>query len=169
MYSRRCLTWAMVLGLAMPGWVLGQGRDERDGRGQGRGNDRGPSNGQGRGQGQDRGAQPGRGPEQGRPGGQRPPTPGSGRGYQDPRPGQYPGQYQGEPGRGEQRGAGPNHSFYRGGRLPYAYQQPRYVVDDWRSHRLSAPPRGMHWVQSGNDYLLVAIATGVIVQLLLSQ
>ncbi|MGN6829036.1 RcnB family protein [Paucibacter sp. M5-1] len=67
------------------------------------------------------------------------------------------------------RGAGPDHSFYKGNRLPPAYHQRRYVVDDWRSHQLRAPPRGYHWVQSGGDYLLVAIATGVILQLLLSN
>ena len=70
--------------------------------------------------------------------------------------------------RGE-RGAGPNHQFYRGDRLPHEYRNRQYVVDDWRGHRLSAPPRGYHWVQSGGDYLLVAIATGVILQLLLNN
>ncbi len=70
--------------------------------------------------------------------------------------------------RGE-RGAGPNHQFYRGDRLPPEYRHRQYVVDDWRGHRLQAPPRGYHWVQSGGDYMLVAIATGVILQLLLNN
>ena len=65
------------------------------------------------------------------------------------------------------RGAGPGHNFYRGDRLPWEYRQRTYVVEDWRGHRLSAPPRGYHWVQAGGDYVLVAIATGVILQLLL--
>jgi Ni/Co efflux regulator RcnB len=43
------------------------------------------------------------------------------------------------------------------------------VVEDWPRHRLSAPPAGYHWVQTGSDYLLVAIATGVIAQLLLNN
>ncbi|WP_371816941.1 RcnB family protein [Rhodoferax sp. AJA081-3] len=68
-----------------------------------------------------------------------------------------------------ERGAGPNHSYYRGGHLPYQYRTRQYVVEDWRGHRLSAPPRGYHWVQSGSDYILVAIATGVILQLLLNN
>jgi Ni/Co efflux regulator RcnB len=42
-------------------------------------------------------------------------------------------------------------------------------VDDWRGHQLSAPPHGYHWVQNGSDYLLVAIGTGLIMQLLLSN
>jgi len=41
------------------------------------------------------------------------------------------------------------------------------VVNDWRARHLSPPPRGYHWVQTGGDYVLVAIATGVILQLLL--
>jgi len=68
-----------------------------------------------------------------------------------------------------ERGAGPDHSFYRGDRLPMEYRHRQYVVSDWRGHHLSAPPRGYHWVQSGGDYLLVAIATGVILQLLLNN
>ena len=80
---------------------------------------------------------------------------------------------QGYGGRNDQwrseRGAGPNHQFYRGDRLPPEYRHRQYVVDDWRGHRLQAPPRGYHWVQSGGDYLLVTIATGVILQLLLNN
>lgn len=67
------------------------------------------------------------------------------------------------------RGAGPNHDFHRGARLPYEYRTYQYVVEDWRGHRLSAPPRGYHWVQTGGDYVLVAIATGIILQMLLND
>jgi len=69
----------------------------------------------------------------------------------------------------DERGAGPNHDFRRGDRLPREYRNRQYVVDDWRGHRLSAPPRGYHWVQAGGDYVLVAITTGVILQLLLNN
>jgi Ni/Co efflux regulator RcnB len=68
-----------------------------------------------------------------------------------------------------ERGAGPNHEFHRGSRLPRQYRGRQYVVNDWRGHHLSAPPRGYHWVQNGGDYLLVAITTGVILQLLLNN
>ncbi|MCK9381382.1 MAG: RcnB family protein [Sulfuritalea sp.] len=71
--------------------------------------------------------------------------------------------------RRDERGGGPNHDWRRGGRLPAEYRHNMYVVDDWRGHRLSAPPRGYHWVQAGNDYVLVAIATGVILQLMLNH
>jgi len=67
------------------------------------------------------------------------------------------------------RGAGPDHNWYRGGRIPPQYRSHHYVVNDWRGHHLSAPPRGYQWVQNGSDYLLVAIATGVIAQLILSN
>jgi len=68
-----------------------------------------------------------------------------------------------------ERGVGPNHEYYRGDRLPIEYRHRNYVVDDWRDHNLSAPPRGYHWVQSGGDYILIAIATGIIAQLLLGR
>ena len=70
--------------------------------------------------------------------------------------------------RRDERGAGPNHSYHRGDRLPAEYRHRQYVVNDWRSHRLSAPPRGYHWVQTGGDYVLVSIATGIILQLFLN-
>lgn len=69
--------------------------------------------------------------------------------------------------RGDGRGAGPDHAFRPGGRLPPAYRSRHYVVDDWRAHRLTPPPRGYHWVQVGADYVLVAIATGIILQMIL--
>lgn len=67
------------------------------------------------------------------------------------------------------RGAGPRHDLYRGQRLPASYHHRQYVVDNWRAHRLSAPPRGYHWVQVGNDYVLAAIATGIIASVLLGN
>ena len=54
----------------------------------------------------------------------------------------------------------------RGGYIPREYRDRQYVVNDWRGHNLSAPPRGYQWVQHGSDYLLVALATGLIAQLL---
>lgn len=67
------------------------------------------------------------------------------------------------------RGAGPRHDLRKGHRLPPEYRSKQYVVDNWRSHRLSAPPRGYHWVQTGADYVLVGIATGVIATLFLAN
>jgi Ni/Co efflux regulator RcnB len=61
-------------------------------------------------------------------------------------------------------GYGPDHDMHRGQRLPSRYRTHQYVVDNWRVHHLSRPPRGQHWVQVGADYVLVAAATGLIVQ-----
>lgn len=71
--------------------------------------------------------------------------------------------------RAKGRGAGPSFEYYPGDRYPYEYRTSHYVVNDWRAHRLTPPPRGYHWVQYGNDYVLVAIATGIILQLLLDR
>jgi len=67
------------------------------------------------------------------------------------------------------RGAGPYRRWQRGERLPYEYRHHSYVVQDWRGHRLYRPPSGYHWVQAGDDYVLVAIATGIIAALALSR
>lgn len=63
----------------------------------------------------------------------------------------------------------PRHHYRRGAYLEHQHRGSSYVVSDWRSRRLSAPPRGSHWVQANGDYLLVAIATGLITQVLLNQ
>lgn len=57
----------------------------------------------------------------------------------------------------------------RGEQLPRRYRTHHYVVENWRAHRLSAPPRGHQWVQAGNSYALVSIATGRVTQVLLGQ
>lgn len=71
--------------------------------------------------------------------------------------------------RDDRRGAGPRHDLRRGQHLSKEYRASRYVVSDWRDRHLSAPPRGHHWVRAGNDYILAAIATGLIAQVLLSN
>jgi len=59
--------------------------------------------------------------------------------------------------------------FQRGDRVPQDYRGKQYVVDDWQGHGLRRPPRGYQWVQNGGDYLLVAITTGIILELLLGH
>jgi Ni/Co efflux regulator RcnB len=54
-------------------------------------------------------------------------------------------------------------------RLRSHYHKRQYVVDNCRAHRLSAPPRGYHWVQVGGDYVLAAVATGIIASVLLGN
>jgi Ni/Co efflux regulator RcnB len=64
---------------------------------------------------------------------------------------------------------GHGRQFYRGGHIPNEYRSRQYVVNDWRGHHLHAPPRGQQWVQVGADYALIAVATGVIAQLVLNN
>jgi len=61
----------------------------------------------------------------------------------------------------------PYHRFKRGDRLPPDYRRPHYVVEHWHEHRLTPPPAHHHWVQVGADYLLVAIATGIVAHAIL--
>jgi len=60
--------------------------------------------------------------------------------------------------------------YKKGGHLPREYRVDRYVVTDWHHDHLREPPHGYHWVRSDNgDFLLVAIATGVITDLILNH
>ncbi|MEX5746324.1 RcnB family protein [Massilia sp. X63] len=57
----------------------------------------------------------------------------------------------------------------RGGQLPPRYRTHHYVVENWKTHRLTEPPPGHQWVQAGSDYALVAIATGVVQEVLVGR
>lgn len=50
----------------------------------------------------------------------------------------------------------------RGERFDYRRAQNYRVINDYRGYRLKAPPRGYHYVRSGNDAVLVGITSGVI-------
>jgi Ni/Co efflux regulator RcnB len=62
-----------------------------------------------------------------------------------------------------------HHEWRRGDRLPDQYRHRQYVVNDWRAHHLHAPPRGYQWVNVDGDFVLAAIATGVIADLALNS
>jgi Ni/Co efflux regulator RcnB len=68
----------------------------------------------------------------------------------------------------DDRGAGHQH-WHRGDRVSDDYRGSRYEVRDWRGHHLSEPPRGYHWVQVDGDFVLAAVATGVIADVLLNK
>lgn len=73
--------------------------------------------------------------------------------------------YQGMHDRGRHEGW-----YKKGGHMPSEYRGSRYVVTDWRHDHLREPPRGYHWVRSDNgDFLLVAVATGIIADILAHQ
>ena len=67
------------------------------------------------------------------------------------------------------RGAGPDHNWHKGDRIPASYRDKRYEVRDWKARHLRQPPRGYHWVSVNGDYVLAAVATGVIAELLLGN
>lgn len=48
-----------------------------------------------------------------------------------------------------------------GQRLPSHYAN-GYVINDYNRYGLRAPPRGYHYVRSGNDVVLAAVAGGLI-------
>ncbi|GAA0689998.1 RcnB family protein [Dyella marensis] len=58
----------------------------------------------------------------------------------------------------------PHHRWARGER----YYGPVYVVNDYRYYRLRPPPYGYHWVRDDGGYLLVAIGTGIILDMVLN-
>jgi len=82
----------------------------------------------------------------------------NGRWYYGAPPATYYGRY--EPG---------YRAWRRGDRLP-SYYRSSYRDVDWRYYHLRQPPRGYHWVRDDRgEYLLVAIATGVILGTILSN
>jgi Ni/Co efflux regulator RcnB len=54
------------------------------------------------------------------------------------------------------------HAWRRGAYLPPSYRGRGYVVYDYGRYRLRHPPRGYYWYRSGSDFILAAIATGLI-------
>lgn len=60
-------------------------------------------------------------------------------------------------------------AWRRGDRLP-SYYRDDYDEVDWRDCGLSPPPRGYHYVEDDRgDYLLVGIATGIILGVILGD
>ena len=58
-------------------------------------------------------------------------------------------------------------AWKRGDRIVWVDVEPRYYVTDYRVYHLAPPPSGYRWVRPIDDhYLLVNIATGLIVQAL---
>ncbi|SPL71658.1 RcnB family protein [Acinetobacter stercoris] len=55
---------------------------------------------------------------------------------------------------------------YRAGdRLPDIYRSSRYYINDYHRYDLYEPPHGYHWVNIDGNYILVALATGIISQI----
>ncbi|MDE2406107.1 MAG: RcnB family protein [Sphingomonadales bacterium] len=74
-----------------------------------------------------------------------------------------PGWRPGEPRRVEQW-----RSWRRGDRFDRAYARNYEELDYRRYHGLRRPPRGYRWVRSGDDAVLVAITTGIVLSVVLN-
>lgn len=60
----------------------------------------------------------------------------------------------------------PHEQWKRGHVVDQRYRSDRYWVTDWRARHLSPPPHDHRWLYVNGDYVLVAIASGVIVSVL---
>jgi Ni/Co efflux regulator RcnB len=60
------------------------------------------------------------------------------------------------------RHASNGHRWAKGQRFDRRYATNYRVINNYRDYRLAAPPRGYHYVRSGNDAVLVAITSGII-------
>ena len=61
-----------------------------------------------------------------------------------------------------------HHNWARGQNLPSEYRTRGHYVD-YRRHHLRAPPRGYQWVQVDNNYVMVALTTGLIASIIASN
>ena len=66
------------------------------------------------------------------------------------------------------RGHGWNNSWRRGGRIDRDYWQRGSAVD-WRVHRLRQPPRGYEWRYVDGRYVMAAVATGIIADIIMNS
>lgn len=54
------------------------------------------------------------------------------------------------------------HDFRQGRALPPQYRGKGYQVSDWKKRGLKSPPSGHRWMNVDGNYVLIAVATGVI-------
>ncbi|QHE92805.1 RcnB family protein [Pandoraea fibrosis] len=111
----------------------------------------------------------GRPDDRGGPPGQRPGGPHGGPPGHSPQHGGPKGQHGGPPPRGPAEDTWQHPDWRKGDRVPQQYRDRQYVVEDYHQYRLNPPPRGYHWVGVGGDFLLVAIGTGLISQIVLGS
>jgi Ni/Co efflux regulator RcnB len=60
--------------------------------------------------------------------------------------------------------AGGARTWHRGDR----YDGPRNVVSNWDQYHLNRPPSGYEYVRNGNQFVLIAVASGVVADVLLN-
>ncbi|MBU1377673.1 MAG: RcnB family protein [Alphaproteobacteria bacterium] len=70
--------------------------------------------------------------------------------------------------RDDRRGDHRAHNWSKGQRLPAEYRG-RGAYVDYRQHHLRQPPRGYQWVRVDNNYMMVALTSGLIASIIASQ
>ena len=68
---------------------------------------------------------------------------------------------------GQDYGGG-DHHWRRGQRMGYNDWSGARVID-YREHRLRQPPRGYEWREANGQYVMAAIATGVIASIIINN
>lgn len=61
------------------------------------------------------------------------------------------------------------YDFRRGYAIPGPFRGDRYWVRDWHGYGLPSPPPGHQWRSIDGNYVLIAVATGVITSILLNN
>jgi Ni/Co efflux regulator RcnB len=65
---------------------------------------------------------------------------------------------------------GNHYGWHKGEHIDVVYLQPRYYVEDYRVYHLAPPPPGHRWVRHPDGrMILVAVATGIIADILLNH
>lgn len=63
-----------------------------------------------------------------------------------------------------------HHHWHQGGYIGSRYyRDDRYWVRDWHARHLPEPPHGHRWLHIDGDYVLAAVATGVITAIVLGH
>ena len=57
---------------------------------------------------------------------------------------------------------GPAHQWHQGDH----YDGDRHVVNNWNSYHLRQPPAGYEWVQDGSQFVLIAVTSGIIADII---
>ena len=60
-----------------------------------------------------------------------------------------------------------SYRFVRGQMLPPDYRD--YVVGDYERHHLRRPPRGYYWYRVGDDFVLAALGSGLIFEVIAAE
>jgi Ni/Co efflux regulator RcnB len=59
-------------------------------------------------------------------------------------------------------------SYNKGWHKGDHYHGERYVVRDWHNDHLRQPPHGYEWVRSGDQFVLIAITSGIVASIIVS-